>query len=60
MLGREATKTTVGIALRPLRSIFNEAIEDRIIVRENCYRLEEKNIRYQLSGTSKKHLLGMN
>jgi len=31
------SKTTVGIYLRPLRSIFNEAIEVDIIKREKCY-----------------------
>ena len=31
------TKTTVGIKLRALRAVFNEAIENGIIKREKCY-----------------------
>ena len=31
------SKTTVGMYLRPLRAIFNEAIEESIIKREKCY-----------------------
>ena len=37
MLGRECSLGTVGINLRALRAIFNEAIENGIIGRENCY-----------------------
>ncbi len=37
MMSRSVTKTTVGIALRPLRAVFNEAIADGIIKREKCY-----------------------
>ena len=37
MLKRGCLKTTVGIKLRPLRTIFNEAIEMGIIKREKCY-----------------------
>lgn len=37
MTARNVSKTTVGIALRPLRAVFNEAIEEGIIRREKCY-----------------------
>jgi len=37
MLKRGCSRTTVGIKLRPLRTIFNEAIEMGIIKREKCY-----------------------
>ncbi|MBD0333345.1 MAG: site-specific integrase [Chitinophagaceae bacterium] len=37
MLERGDSKTTVGIVLRPLRSIFNEAIEEKIIRKDKCY-----------------------
>lgn len=37
MKAKGRTKTTVGIKLRSLRTIFNEAIEMKIIKRENCY-----------------------
>ena len=56
MLDRGATKTTVGIVLRPLRSIFNEAIEDRIIRRENCYPFGRKKYQIPTSRNLKKAL----
>jgi len=56
MLGRGATKTTVGIVLRPLRSIFNEAIEDRLITRENCYPFGRKKYQIPTSRNLKKAL----
>ena len=56
MLGRGATKTTVGIVLRPLRSIFNEAIEDGIIKRENCYPFGRKKYQIPTSRNLKKAL----
>ena len=34
---QELSKATVGIYLRPLRAIFNEAIADGLIKREKCY-----------------------
>ncbi|MDX2001849.1 MAG: site-specific integrase [Chitinophagales bacterium] len=37
MRAKGRTKATIGIKLRPLRTIFNEAIEMKIIKRENCY-----------------------
>ncbi len=56
MLARGATKTTVGIVLRPLRSIFNEAIEDGIIKRENCYPFGRKKYQIPTSRNLKKAL----
>jgi integrase/recombinase XerD len=37
MTSRNVSKTTVGIALRPLRAVFNEAIAENIIKRDKCY-----------------------
>ena len=37
MLNKGRSISTVGIKLRPLRTVFNEAIEDGIIKREKCY-----------------------
>ena len=37
MLGKGSTLDTVGIKLRPLRAIFNEAIAEGLICREKCY-----------------------
>jgi len=34
---QSVSKTTVGMYTRPLRALFNEAINDGIIKRENCY-----------------------
>ncbi len=56
MLSRGATKTTVGIVLRPLRSIFNEAIEDGIIKRESCYPFARKKYQIPTSRNLKKAL----
>jgi integrase/recombinase XerD len=56
MLSRGASKTTVGIVLRPLRSIFNEAIEDGIIKRENCYPFGRKKYQIPTSLNLKKAL----
>lgn len=60
MLSRGATKTTVGIVLRPLRSIFNEAIEDGIIKMESCYPFGRKKYQIPTSRNLKKHLHRMN
>ncbi len=46
MLGKDRAKATVGIILRPLRAIFNEAIEDGLIKREKCYPFGKR--RYQI------------
>ncbi len=46
MLNKGKSKTTVGIKLRNLRAIFNEAIEMGIIKREKCYPFGRR--RYQI------------
>lgn len=56
MLSRGATKTTVGIVLRPLRSIFNEAIEDGMFKRESCYPFGRKKYQIPTSRNLKKAL----
>ncbi len=56
MITRDASKTTVGIVLRPLRSIFNEAIEDGIISKENCYPFGRKKYQIPTSRNLKKAL----
>ncbi len=43
---RKCSKTTVGIKLRALRAVFNEAIENGIIKRDKCYPFGRR--RYQL------------
>lgn len=50
------SKTTVGIYLRPLRAIFNEAIEDGIIKREKCYPFGKRKYRIPSSKNVKKAL----
>ncbi|MBB1286807.1 site-specific integrase [Flavisolibacter sp. BT320] len=56
MLNRGASKTTVGIVLRPLRSIFNEAIEDKIIKKEDCYPFGRRKYQIPASRNLKKAL----
>lgn len=53
---QELSKTTVGIYLRPLRAIFNEAIEDGIIKREKCYPFGKRKYRIPSSKNVKKAL----
>ncbi len=56
MLNRGASKTTVGIVLRPLRSIFNEAIEDKIIKKDDCYPFGRRKYQIPASRNLKKAL----
>lgn len=56
MLNKGNSKTTVGIVLRPLRSIFNQAIEDGIIKKENCYPFGRKKYQIPTSRNIKKAL----
>lgn len=56
MLDKGTTKTTVGIVLRPLRSIFNEAIESGIIKREKCYPFGRRKYQIPASRNVKKAL----
>lgn len=53
---QDLSKTTVGIYLRPLRAIFNEAIEDGIIKREKCYPFGKRKYRIPSSKNIKKAL----
>ncbi|HEY8661014.1 MAG TPA: site-specific integrase [Hanamia sp.] len=50
------SKTTVGMYLRPLRSIFNEAIEEGIIKREKCYPFGRRRYCIPASKNTKKAL----
>lgn len=56
MLARGASKTTVGIVLRPLRAVFNEAIEERLISKEKCYPFGRRKYRIPASRNLKKAL----
>lgn len=58
MLDRNASKTTVGIVLRPLRAIFNEAIEEKIIRKEKCYPFGRRKYQIPASRNLKKALTG--
>jgi hypothetical protein len=53
---QQLSKSTVGIYLRPLRAIFNEAIEDGIIKREKCYPFGKRKYRIPSSKNVKKAL----
>jgi integrase/recombinase XerD len=50
------SKTTMGMYLRPLRAIFNEAIEDGIIKKEKCYPFGRRKYRIPASKNTKKAL----
>jgi integrase/recombinase XerD len=50
------SRTTIGIYLRPLRAIFNEAIEGGIIKREKCYPFGKRKYRIPTSKNTKKAL----
>ena len=56
LLNQNISKTTVGIYLRPLRALFNEAIEDGIIKREKCYPFGRRKYRIPASKNIKKAL----
>jgi integrase/recombinase XerD len=53
---QELSKSTVGIYLRPLRAIFNEAIEEGIIKRDKCYPFGKRKYRIPSSKNVKKAL----
>ncbi|MEO6730184.1 MAG: site-specific integrase [Ferruginibacter sp.] len=53
---KNISKTTVGMYLRPLRTIFNEAIEDGIIKREKCYPFGRRKYRIPAAKNTKKAL----
>ncbi|MEO6548334.1 MAG: site-specific integrase [Ferruginibacter sp.] len=50
------SKTTIGMYLRPLRAIFNEAVEDGIIKKEKCYPFGRRKYRIPASRNTKKAL----
>lgn len=50
------SKSTIGIYIRPLRAIFNEAIEDGIIKKEKCYPFGKRKYRIPASKNVKKAL----
>lgn len=50
------TKTTVGIKLRSLRAVFNEAIEEKIIKRDLCYPFGRRKYQIPTSRKIKKSL----
>ena len=53
---QDISKTTIGIYLRPLRAVFNEAIEAKIIRRETCYPFGKRKYRIPSSKKVKKAL----
>jgi integrase len=53
---KNISKTTMGIYIRPLRTLFNEAIEDGIIKREKCYPFGKRKYRIPTSRNIKKAL----
>jgi integrase/recombinase XerD len=48
-LARGVSRSTVATILRPLRTVFNEAIEQGIIIREKCYPFGRR--KYQIPAT---------
>lgn len=53
---KNISKTTMGIYIRPLRTLFNEAIEEGIIKREKCYPFGKRKYRIPTSRNVKKAL----
>ncbi|MCW3090040.1 MAG: site-specific integrase [Ferruginibacter sp.] len=56
LLNQDISITTVGMYLRPLRALFNEAIEDGIIKREKCYPFGRRKYKIPASKNIKKAL----
>ncbi|HUZ57549.1 MAG TPA: site-specific integrase [Hanamia sp.] len=56
MLQQDYSKTTVGIYVRSLRTIFNEAAEDKIIKKEKCYPFGKRRYQIPTSRDIKKSL----
>lgn len=56
MRNKGCSKSTVGIKLRPLRAIFNEAIEAGIIDRKKCYPFGRRKYQIPTSRNVKKAL----
>src|SRR5260221_1943381 len=55
---KERTKTTVGIYTRKLKTVFNEAIRQHIIKRENCYPFGKREFVIPGSSNIKKAFTG--
>jgi integrase/recombinase XerD len=53
---RKRSRTTVGIKLRSLRAVFNEAIENGIIRRDKCYPFGRRRYQLPISRNVKKAL----
>ena len=53
---KNISKSTIGFYLRPLRSIFNDAIEEGIIKREKCYPFGRRRYCIPASKNTKKAL----
>jgi hypothetical protein len=56
MLQQDYSKTTVGIYVRCLRAIFNEAAENKIIKKEKCYPFGKRRYQIPTSKNVKKAL----
>lgn len=56
MLQQDYSKTTIGIYIRCLRAIFNEAAENRIIKKEKCYPFGKRRYQIPTSRNIKKAL----
>lgn len=56
LTNQDISKTTIGMYLRPLRTIFNEAIEDGIIKKEKCYPFGRRKYKIPASKNTKKAL----
>ena len=56
LTSQNISKTTIGMYLRPLRTIFNEAIEDGIIKKEKCYPFGRRKYKIPASKNTKKAL----
>jgi integrase/recombinase XerD len=54
--GQNISSTTIGMYLRPLRTIFNEAIEDGLIKRDKHYPFGRRKYRIPASKNTKKAL----
>ena len=56
---QDISKTTISMYLRPIRTIFNEAIEDGIIKKEKCYSFGRRKYKIPDSKNTKKALVNV-
>ena len=56
MLQQDYSKTTIGIYIRCLRTMFNEAAENKIIKKEKCYPFSKRRYQIPTSRNIKKAL----